>query len=115
MVEEVVVDDDDDEVDVVVVDDVVGSVLKNRINIRPEDWMRFFWDFITCRSPDNISNFEFIMFRAYHKYRVLAWFGREGRKGKERKGKEQNGEKVACVGVEPTPSAIRADVLSQLD
>ncbi len=46
---------------------------------------------------------------------VLAWFGREGRKGKERKGKEQNGEKVAFVGVEPTPSAIRADVLSQLD
>jgi hypothetical protein len=42
---------------------------------------------------------------------LLAWFGREGRKGKERKGKEQNGEKVAFVGVEPTPSAIRADVL----
>ncbi len=41
--------------------------------------------------------------------------GSEGREGKERKGKEQNGEKVAFVGVEPTPSAIRADVLSQLD
>jgi hypothetical protein len=70
VVEEVVVDDDD-EVDVVVVDDVVGSVLKNRINIRPEDWIRFFSDFITCRSPDKISSFEFIMFRAYHKYREL--------------------------------------------
>ncbi len=41
--------------------------------------------------------------------------GGKERKGKERKGKEQNGEKVAFVGVEPTPSAIRADVLSQLD
>ena len=46
---------------------------------------------------------------------LLAWSGWEGRKGKERKGKEQNGEKVAFVGVEPTPSAIRADVRSQLD
>ncbi len=37
------------------------------------------------------------------------------RRGKERKGKEKNGEKVAFVGVASTPSAIRADVLSQLD
>ena len=37
------------------------------------------------------------------------------RRGKERKRKEQNGEKVVFMGVEPTPSAIRADVLSQLD
>ncbi len=40
---------------------------------------------------------------------MLAWLG-----GKERKGKEKNGEKLAFMGVEPTPSAIRADVLSQL-
>ncbi len=41
------------------------------------------------------------------------------RKGKERKGKERkgksNGEKVTFVGLEPTPSAFRADVLIQLD
>ena len=47
--------------------------------------------------------------------KLLAWLGGKGRKGKERKGKQQNGEKVVFVGVEPTPSAIRADVLSQLD
>ncbi len=43
-----------------------------------------------------------------------------GIKGKERKGKEniyveRKGEKVAFMRVEPTPSAIRADVLNQLD
>ncbi len=36
------------------------------------------------------------------------------RKGKKRKGKS-NGEKVTFVGLKPTPSAIRADVLIQLD
>ncbi len=41
---------------------------------------------------------------------LIAWLG-----GKARKGKEKNGEKVACVGVEPAPSAIWAVVLSQLD
>ncbi len=39
---------------------------------------------------------------------LLDWPGGKGRK-------EKNGEKVAFVGVEPTPSAIRAVVLSQLD
>ena len=34
---------------------------------------------------------------------LLAWLGGKGRKGKERNEKEQNGEKVAFVGVEPTP------------
>ncbi len=43
-----------------------------------------------------------------------------GSKRKERKGKEniyveRKGEQVAFMGVEPTPSAIRADVLNQLD
>jgi hypothetical protein len=33
----------------------------------------------------------------------------------QRKGKEKKGEKVAFVGIELTPSAIRAVVLSQLD
>jgi hypothetical protein len=42
--------------------------------------------------------------------RLLAWLRRNGRKGKEK-----NGEKMAVVGVEPTPSAIRAVVISQLD
>ncbi len=37
------------------------------------------------------------------------------RKGKETIYVERNEEKVAFVGVEPTPSAIRAVVLSQLD
>ncbi len=37
------------------------------------------------------------------------------RKGKENIYVERKGEKVAFVGVEPTPSAIRAVVLSQLD
>ncbi len=42
--------------------------------------------------------------------------GKERKERKERKGKEnQNGEKVTFVGLEPTPSAIQADVLSQLD
>ncbi len=41
---------------------------------------------------------------------LLAWLGGDGRKGKEKKG-----VKVAFVGVEPTPAAILADVLSQLD
>jgi len=36
---------------------------------------------------------------------MLAWLG----------GKEKNEEKVAFVEVEPTPSAIRAVALSQLD
>jgi len=40
---------------------------------------------------------------------MLAWLEGEGRKGKEK-----NREKMAFVGVEPTPSAIRAHALSQL-
>ncbi len=36
-------------------------------------------------------------------------------KGKENIYVERNGEKVGYVGVEHTPSAIRAVVLSQLD
>ncbi len=37
------------------------------------------------------------------------------RKGKENTYVERKGEKVAFMGVEPTTSAIRADVLIQLD
>ncbi len=41
--------------------------------------------------------------------------GSKERKGKENIYVERKGEKVAFMGVEPTPSAIRADVLNQLD
>ena len=42
--------------------------------------------------------------------------GRKGRKGKERKGIYVLMEKkIPFVGLEPTPSAVRADVLIQLD
>ncbi len=41
--------------------------------------------------------------------------GHAAEKRKERKGKKRKGEKVTFVGLEPTPSAIRADVLIQLD
>jgi len=38
-----------------------------------------------------------------------------GSKGKENIYVERKGEKVAFMAVEPTPSAIRGDALSQLD
>ncbi len=47
---------------------------------------------------------------------VLATYVSHGEsKGKEYIYVERNGEKVAFAGVKPTPSAIRAVVLSQLD
>ena len=47
---------------------------------------------------------------------VLASYMKEERKGKERKGIYVLMEKkIPFVGLEPTPSAIRADVLIQLD
>jgi hypothetical protein len=47
---------------------------------------------------------------------ILASYERDRIKRKERKGKgKTNGQKVTFVGLEPTPSAIWADVLSQLD
>ncbi len=47
---------------------------------------------------------------------MLATYVRHGgSKGKENIYVERKGEKVAFVGVELTPSAIRAVVLSQLD
>ncbi len=42
---------------------------------------------------------------------VLASYVRDRIKGIE----NENGEKVTFVGLKPTPSAIRTDVLSQLD
>ncbi len=41
--------------------------------------------------------------------------GSKRKKGKEKICVERKGERVAFMGVEPTPSAIRADALNQLD
>ena len=41
--------------------------------------------------------------------------GWEGREGKERNMCTRMEKKIPFVGLEPTPSAIRADVLIQLD
>ena len=56
-------------------------------------------------------------FQSFSKHVEERWEG----KGMERKGKEWKGthvrmeKKIPFVGLEPTPSAIRADVLIQLD
>ncbi len=62
-------------------------------------------------------SFATLLFRYFHYMRWVSptYVSHGGSKGKENTYVERKGEKVACMGVEPTPSAIQADVLSQLD